>query len=114
MRIKNGLPTQEDFAILQRALKNLDYAWTQAGLSYTPKIHGILCHAFQQMQRLNGFRDLLEDDLEHLHQISRTVSDSTCRIKSKVQQAVTHSKLEAKFNNKDIKSAISKSQALGK
>ncbi len=44
---------------------------------------------------------------------SKAINDSTCRIKSKVQQAMTHSKLEAKFKNKDIKSAISKSQALG-
>jgi hypothetical protein len=113
MRIKNGLPTQEDFTILQHVFSNVDCAWMQNGLSYTPKIHRMLCHAFQQMQRLNGFGDLLEDDLEHLHQISKTISDSTCRIKSKVQQALTHSKLEAKYNNKDIKSAISKSQTLG-
>ncbi len=66
------------------------------------------------MQRLNGFGDLLEDDLEHLHQISKTISDSTSCIKSKEQQALTHSKMEAKFNNKDIKSSISKSQEQGK
>ena len=74
----------------------------------------MLCHAFPQMQRLNGFGDLLEDDLKHLHLISKTISDSTSRMKRKEQQALTHSKLEAKFNNKDIKSAISKSQEQGK
>jgi hypothetical protein len=43
MRINNGLPTQEDFMILQCALYNLNYAWTQAGISYTPRFMG--CYA---------------------------------------------------------------------
>jgi hypothetical protein len=33
-----------------------------------PKIHGMLGHAYTQMEQLGGFGDLLEDDLEHLHQ----------------------------------------------
>jgi hypothetical protein len=48
--MKNGEPTQEDFEILKRSLLNLDYLWTQAGMSYTPKIHGILSHAAEQVQ----------------------------------------------------------------
>jgi hypothetical protein len=67
--MKNGEPTQEDFEILKRSLLNLDYLWTQAGMSYTPKIHGILSHAAEQVQRLGGIGDLLEDELEHLHQM---------------------------------------------
>jgi hypothetical protein len=74
----------------------------------------MLCHAFPQMQRLNGFGDLLEDDLKHLHLISKTISDSTSHIKSKEQQALMHSKLEAKCNNNHIKSNISKSQEQGR
>jgi hypothetical protein len=42
---------------------NLDFFWRQAGISFTPQMHGILCHAFQQMKQLGGFGDLLEDDL---------------------------------------------------
>ena len=84
--------------------------WTKAGISYTPKIHGMLTHAFLQWQRLGGFGDLLEDDLEHLHQISKSISDRTCRIKCKEKQAIVHSKLEHKLNNHEIKAIISKTQ----
>jgi heme oxygenase len=62
----------------------------------------MLCHAFPQNQRLNGFGDLLEEDLEHLHKISKPISDSTSRIKSKKQQALMHSKLEAKLSNQPL------------
>ena len=44
---------------------------------------------------------MLEDDLEHLHQQSKKISDRTSRIKNKVQQALSHSKMEAKFQNKE-------------
>ncbi len=50
IRMKNGEPTQEDFEILKRSLLSLDDLWTQASMSYTPKIHGILSHAAEQVQ----------------------------------------------------------------
>jgi hypothetical protein len=43
-------PQQEDYNILERVLANLDYLWKVANLSYTPKIHSILMHAFDQMK----------------------------------------------------------------
>ena len=58
------------------------------------------------MKWLGGFGDLLEDDLEHLHQMSKAISDRTSRIKNKQQQAFSHSIIEAKLNNKDIKAII--------
>ncbi len=105
MRLKRGQPQPEDFQILRRALHNLDYLWTQVGLSYTPKIHGMLCHAYTQMEQLGGFGDLLEDDLEHLHQTSKRISDRTSRIKSRTQQAISHSKIEAKQNHVEVRGA---------
>ena len=108
MRLKRGQPQPSDFQILQRALNNLDYLWTQAGLSYTPKIHGILGHAYTQMEQLGGFGDLLEDDLEHLHQTSKRITDRTSRIKSKMQQALSHSKIEAKQNHIEVRDATMK------
>jgi hypothetical protein len=71
-------------------------------MNYTPKIHGVLSHAAEQMKRLGGIGDLLEDDLEHLHQTSKKISDRTSKIKNKIQQAESHSKMEAKLNNKEI------------
>ena len=106
--MKHGEPTAEDFAILERSLVNLDYLWTQAGMNYTPKIHGVLSHAAEQMKRLGGMGDLLEDDLEHLHQTSKKISDRTSKIKNKIQQAESHSKMEAKLNNKEIKAVTNK------
>jgi hypothetical protein len=71
--MKHGESIAEDFAILERSLVNLDYLWTQAGMNYSPEIHGVLSHAAEQMKRLGGIGDLLEDDLEHLHQTSKTI-----------------------------------------
>jgi hypothetical protein len=100
--MKHGDPTLDDFATLERSLVNLDYLWEQAGMNYTPKIHGVLSHAVEQMKRFGGIGDLLEDDLEHLHQTLKKNSDRTSRIKNKIQQAESHSKMEAKLNNKEM------------
>jgi hypothetical protein len=60
------------------------------------------------MKQLGCFENLVEDDLEHLHQMSKAISDRTSRIKNKQQQALSHSKIEAKLNinNKGIKAII--------
>ncbi len=55
-----------------------------------------------QVEILGDIGDILEDDLEHLHRISKKIEDRTCRIKNIAQQALSHSHMEAKFNNKDI------------
>jgi hypothetical protein len=107
MRIKRGETNDEDCTILERALRQLDHLWSKAGLSFTPKIHGILYHALHQWKLLRGFGDMLEDDLEHLHQTSKRISDRTSRMRNKTQQAFSHSKIEAKLNNKEICAATS-------
>jgi hypothetical protein len=76
-------------------------------MSYTPKIHGVLSHTSEQVQRLGGIGDLLEDELEHLNQMSKK-NDRTNRIKNKVQQAESHFKIEVKINNKEIRAVKSK------
>jgi hypothetical protein len=40
-------------------------------MNYTPELHGVLSHAVEQMKLLGGVGDLLEDDLELLHQTSK-------------------------------------------
>jgi hypothetical protein len=60
--MKHREPKEEDFEILNWSLLNLDYLWAQAGLSYTSKIHGVLSHAAEQVKRLGGIGDLLEDE----------------------------------------------------
>ncbi len=54
---------------------NLNYLWSQAGLSFMSKIHGMLALAADQVQHLGGIGDMLEDDLEHLHQVSKRIID---------------------------------------
>jgi hypothetical protein len=93
MRMKRSTLQPSDHEQLQRAIVNLDVLWAMAGIIYPPKIHSMLTHVFDQWQRLGGFGDLLEDDLEHLHQISKSISDRTSRIKCKEKQAFVHSKL---------------------
>jgi hypothetical protein len=61
--------------ILQTSIDNLNYLCSHAGLSFTPKIHGMLEHAADQVEHLGGIGDMLEDDLEHLHQVSKKITD---------------------------------------
>jgi hypothetical protein len=42
----------------------------------------MLVHAADQVDFFRGIGDLLEDDLAHLHQISKKISDRTSRIKT--------------------------------
>jgi hypothetical protein len=88
--------------VLRRSIEKLNYLWSHAGLSFTPKIHGMLGHAADQVELLGGIGDMLEDDLEHLHQVSKKITDRTNKIKNITQQALSHSKIEAKLNNKEI------------
>ncbi len=102
IRIRRGELKENDVSELKSAQLSLDYLWSAAGLSFTPKIHGVLSHAVEQVERLKGIGDLLEDDLEHLHQMSKKITDRTSRIKNKHHQARSHSQMEAKLNNTEI------------
>ncbi len=95
IRLKNQVPEQHDYLTLEAALKNLDYLWKIAGLNYTPKVHSVLAHAMDQMKELEGIGDMLEDDVEHIHQIAARIESRTSRMKNKTQQAFVHSKIEA-------------------
>jgi hypothetical protein len=102
LRIMRGELNINDIQLLRRARESLNYLLSKAGMSFMPKIHGVLAHAMQQAERIGGIGDLLEDDLEHLHQISKKITDQTSRIKNKMQQARSHSQMEAKLNNREI------------
>ncbi len=99
LRLKHGEPTEEDYVTAEKALQNLEYMWKMANLSFTPKIHCLLAHAIHQMRYLEGFGDTLEDDVEHMHQISARIEARVSRMKDKDRQAFVHSKMEAiQFN----------------
>ena len=99
------------FVMVEKHLKNLHYLWKQAQWSFTPKIHGLLCHAVQQMRRFRGIGDTLEDDVERIHQISAKIEARVSRMKNK---ANVHSKMEAIQNCNLVKEKIEASQQLSK
>ncbi len=80
----------------------MDNLWEHAGLSFTPKIHGMHAHAANQVELLGGIVDMLEDNLEHLHQVSKKNNDRTSRVKNKHQQALSDSQMETKLQNIEI------------
>jgi len=110
IRLKHKEPTQQDYDVLERSLHNLDYLWKVANLSYTPKIHSILAHALEQMKRLEGIGDMLEDDVEHIHQMAARIETRTSRMNNKALQPFIHSKVEAIQNSHAIKEKITESQ----
>jgi hypothetical protein len=99
IRLKYKEPKEEDYSILDRSLNNLDYLWKVANLSFTPKIHSILAHALEQMSRLQGIGDMLEDDVEHIHQMAARIETRTSRMNNKALQPFIHSKVEAIQNS---------------
>ena len=114
LRIKRGELKPNDILLLRRARESLNYLWSDAGMSFTPKIHGVLAHAAEQAERIGGIGDLLEDDLEQLRQISTKITDRTSRIKNKVLQARSHSQMEAKLNNREIIARTTESKTISK
>jgi hypothetical protein len=79
LRMKHGEPQPQDYNILQQAMDNLYYLWSKANLNYTPKIHACLKHAINQMKRFNGIGDMLEDDVEHIHQKAAKIESRMAR-----------------------------------
>jgi hypothetical protein len=114
LRMKNSEPQESDYATAKKNLTNLPYLWTQAKLSFTPKIHGLLSRAVKQMRRFQGIGDTLEDDVERIHQISAKNESRISRTKNKGQQAHVHSKMEAIQYCNLVKGIIEESQLSSK
>ncbi len=114
LRKKTGEPTQEDYDIFQASIANLNYLWLQAHLNFTPKLHSTVEHSLDHMRRFNGIGDMLEDDVEHIHQIAAKIEARVSRMKNKNAQANVHSKMEAMQNSREIREATEKSVQLSK
>ena len=99
---------------LERSLSNLQQLWNAAGLSYTPKFHALLSHAPQQMRKFKGFGDLLEDDVEKIHQIAGNYEARSSRLKSASGRAVAQAKMEAMSHNNSVQKTIQFSKQLSK
>jgi hypothetical protein len=96
------------------ALKNLDYLWTTANLGIMPKFYSLLEHALQQASNIGGFGDMLEDDVEMMHQIAGRFESRASKIKGLEKQALSHAKMEAIMHSKDVQKNIKDSQKTAK
>jgi len=114
LRLKHGEPTQQDYTTLQQAMVNLHYLWGKANINYTPKTHAYLKNAIDQMSRFNGIGDMLEDDVEHIHQKAAKIESRIGRMKNKEHQAIIHSRLEALQNSREIREAMESSISASK
>ena len=102
LRMRNGEPTETHYEAAENHLQNLFNLWNAANLSFTPKVHSLLVHALEQFQLFQGIGDTLEDDIEHMHQISARIESRVSRMKNKEQQAFVHSRMEAIESNVEV------------
>jgi hypothetical protein len=114
LRIKSGNTTVEDHDTLERSLRIFKELWDSADLSYTPKVHSLLNHAAKQMRRFNGIGDLLEDDVEKMHQIAGNFESRASRLKSANNRSFTQAKMEAMSHNNAVRKCIEQSQQQSK
>jgi hypothetical protein len=94
LRIKSGCAEDDDCSTLERSLGNPKQLWNAANLSHTPKVHSLLTHAPKQMRKFKGIGDLLEDDVEKMHQIAGNFESQSSRLKSATGRAVAQAKME--------------------
>jgi hypothetical protein len=114
LRMNYGEPKEEDYNTAEMALKNLDYLWSTATLGLTPKLHSLINHAVKQMRKIGGFGDMLEDDVEMIHQIAGRFEARSSSIKSHEMRALSHAKMEAVSHNKEMQMHIKQSQIQSK
>jgi len=111
LRLKYGDPCEADYEALETSLDSLKKLWeTTAGLSHTPKFHALLCHAAKQMRFFGGIGDVLEDDVERMHQVAGRFEHRTANVKNPEKRALFHAKMEALSHNKDIITYIAASR----
>ena len=55
-----------------------------------------------QMKEQQGIEDMLEDDVEHIHQIAVWIESKKSWMKNKAMQAFLHSKIDAIQNSPDM------------
>ena len=77
-------------------------------------MHSVLVNALEQMKQCPGIKYILEDDVEHIHQLAAKIEAQTSRMKDKTWQAFVHSKIEAIQNSNYIKAKLTASKEQGK
>jgi hypothetical protein len=114
LRIKSGEAMEEHYELLDKSLITLQNSWEAAFLNHTPKFHSLISHASPQMKQLGGIGDILEDDVEKMHQIASRSESRVSRLKSVNSRAMAEAKIEAMSQNNLVKRRIAESQHLSK
>jgi phage gpG-like protein len=109
LRLKYGELTEVDYEALQTALDNLRRLWHSADLPHTPKLHSLLSHTVNQMRLFGGIGDILEDDVEMMHQIAGRFEHRTARLKNPGMRALVHARMEAITHSKDVMHHVAQS-----
>jgi len=114
LRLKSGEPGEKDYEAVHKCLAKLHELWALARLNFTPKMHCLLNHGVEHMQRFGGIGDTLEDDVEHMHQMAARIESRVSRMKNKGQQPFVHSKIEVVQNCASVKEKIEESKVAAK
>jgi len=67
--------------LLDKSLITLKNLWEAALLSHTPKFYSLISHASLQVKQLGGIGDILEDDVEKMHQSASQTESRKLRLK---------------------------------
>jgi hypothetical protein len=92
----------------------LRVGWEAAHLSHMPKLHSLLMHAVPQVKMFGGIGDILEDDIEKMHQIASWTESRVSRLKTANGRALAEAKIEAMSHNNLVKMHVEESQNLSK
>ena len=88
LRMPFGTPKEEHFTMLEEAaLVQIEKLWNELGISHTPKVHALMRHALDQMKRVGGFGDMLEDHVEKSHQDMDKFHQRVATLRSFVRDA---------------------------
>ena len=64
-------PTAQEIDSAEKAIQMLETMWRKLQLSITPKCYILFDHTIDQVKTHNGIADLVEDYVEHAHQVGK-------------------------------------------
>jgi hypothetical protein len=106
LRTPHGkIKSETDFVFLSESLGEIDKIWKELGLPQTPKYHALMIHAIVQYMATGGFGDMLEDELEKMHQEALRFRSRVARLRSMAARANAFSASEKVRNNPSVSQA---------
>ena len=73
-------PTPDEIESMEVAIGMLEQVWRKLQLSITPKCHIMFDHIIDQVKEHNGIADLVEDYVEHAHQLGKQLDHLVARM----------------------------------